>query len=55
MKTLIGEDSDAPVLEPVDEPGATQDTSNFYDEVTDDIGRVKYKGPDLNDPEMTTS
>ena len=49
--TMIGEDSDAPVLEPVNETDATEDTSNFYEEVNDDIGRVEYEGPDLNDPE----
>ena len=49
--TMSGEDSDKPVLEPVNEPDATEDTCNFYEEVNDDIGRVKYEGPDRNDPE----
>ena len=48
--TMIGEDSDVPVLETMNEPDAIQDIHNFYEEVNDDIRRVKYEGPDLNDP-----
>jgi hypothetical protein len=47
--TIIGEDSDATVLEPMNEPDDMLDTSNFYEEVNDDIGRVDYEGPDLHD------
>ena len=28
------------------------DTSNFYEEVNDDIGGVKCEGPDLHDPDQ---
>ena len=49
--TMIGEDSDAPVLEIVNEPDAMEDTSNFYEERNDDIDRVEYEDPELNDPE----
>ena len=47
--TMIGEDSDAVVLESMNEPDDMQDTSNFHEEVNDDIGRVDYEGPDLHD------
>jgi len=50
--TMIGEDSDAPVLEAMNEPDDMIDTSNFYEEVNDDIGRVEYEGPDLHDPDQ---
>ena len=50
--TMIGEDSDAPVLEPMNEPDDMIDTSNFHEEVNDDIGRVEYEGPDLHDPDQ---
>ena len=48
---MIGEDSDVPVLEHVNEPDAMEDIPNCYEEDHDDIGRVEYEGPDLNDPE----
>ena len=48
---MIGEDSDAPVLESVNEPDDMQDTYNFYEKVNEDIGRVKYGDPNLNDPD----
>ena len=48
---MIGEGSDAPALDPMDETDDVQDTYKINEEDNDATGRVECEGPDLHDPD----